>query len=62
MLSIGNSDIAGILDHVLSYGSSEMVNSNNIAGDMGCKWYFANNTTIGFVVRNNNAVQDTNSP
>lgn len=60
--SIGNSDVADILDHVLSFGSSEFIDSNDIAGEMNCKWYIANDTTMGFVVRNNDAVQDTNSP
>lgn len=60
--SIGNSDVVEVLDHVLNYGSGEDINSNNIAGEMDCKWYFSNNATMGFVVRNNDAVQDTNSP
>lgn len=60
--SIGNSDVVDILDHLLSYGSGDDINSNNIAGEIDCEWYFASNTTMSFVVRNNDAVQDTNSP
>ncbi|ROV92422.1 hypothetical protein VPNG_09589 [Cytospora leucostoma] len=56
---IGNSDVVEVLNHILSYGSGEDVNSNNIAGEMKCKWDFANNTTMGFVVRNNDAVRET---
>ncbi|KAK7741000.1 hypothetical protein SLS53_005063 [Cytospora paraplurivora] len=59
---IGNSDVVEILDHILNYGSAEDLNSNNVAGEMKCQWYFANNTTMGFVVRNNDAVRDTCSP
>ncbi|ROW01943.1 hypothetical protein VMCG_05622 [Cytospora schulzeri] len=59
---IGNSDLVDVLDHILAYGSGENINSDNIAGEMNCKWYFANNSTMGFVVRNDDAVLDTNSP
>ncbi|KUI60297.1 hypothetical protein VP1G_07501 [Cytospora mali] len=59
---IGNTDVVGILYHVLSYGSGEDINSNNIAGVMDCKWYFANNAMIEFVVRNNVAVQEAGGP
>lgn len=59
---IGSSDVVNVLNHVLSYGSGDDINSDSIAGEMNCKWYIANNTTMGFVVRNNDAVRDTNSP
>lgn len=60
--SIGNSDIVDILNHILSYGSGEDINSDSVAGEMNCKWYIAKNTKMGFVVRNNDAVRDTKSP
>lgn len=62
LTSIGNSDVVEILNHILSYGSGEDVNANNIGGEMNCQWYFANNTTMRFVVRNNDAVRETGSP
>lgn len=61
MYSIGNSDVVDILNHVLSYGSGEDINSDNIAGEMNCEWYISSNTTRSFVVRNNIATQETDS-